>query len=73
MRYEIQFHEHVQSNKIDQFLMRLHEIGINIEDDGERKYSLTTKRQGKAERLRFFLFESGYTKLFKVSINEDLR
>ena len=73
MVYDILFHEHVSDVKIEQFLMRLNEIGIDSEQTGKRQYILTTTRQGKLERLQFFLFKSAYTRLFNVTIANALK
>jgi len=70
MIYEILFHEHISAANIEQFLMRLSESSIDIEQTDKRNYILKTTRQGKLERLQFFLFKSAYTHLFSIVIKE---
>jgi len=62
IEYQIQFFEHSNIDSIENFLNRLRADGITVSDDGDGIYTLVADREGKADRLRFFLFDSAYSK-----------
>jgi len=64
--YRIVFYEHLTDDKIENFLNRLREDGISVAKGDNRIYTLSADRSGTEERLRFYIHQSAYKKLFEL-------